>query len=306
MRVKVIVNPAAGKDVPVLSALNDAFRELDIDWEVDVTQQSGDATAAARRAAEEGFDLVGAYGGDGTVSEVAAGLAEGGPPMLLLPGGTGNVLASELGIPLDLGAAARLASGESSEVRRVDMGRMGDAWFVLRLTIGFEAELVDATTREMKDKLGWLAYAASGLKKLSAPPTARYSMIIDGERVECEGIAAIVANSAGTGVGGLNIAEDVDISDGFLDVLLVENADLPELLVGAADAVKGTTPRMLNRWRCKEVSIEATPDQMVVSDGEDAGLTPVEVSIVPGAIAVMVPKVATASGQSQFLQSPVS
>ena len=79
--------------------------------------------------------------------------------MLLLPGGTGNALADDLGIPSTLAQAAALANGDLSEIRLVDLGRIGDRWFVLRLTAGFEAEMVAAATREMKDRYGWLAYA---------------------------------------------------------------------------------------------------------------------------------------------------
>ena len=127
----------------------------------------------AREAAEQGYDLIGVYGGDGTVTEVASALAGGGPPILLLPGGTGNALADDLGIPPTLREAAGLFDGALSEVRRVDLGRSADRLFVLRLTMGLEAAMVAAATREMKDVYGWLAYAFGGLQALSVAPTAR-------------------------------------------------------------------------------------------------------------------------------------
>lgn len=290
MRVKVIINPAAGRPEPILSVLNDVFAPAGIDWEVDITHKSGDGVAAARQAADEGYDLIGAYGGDGSVSEVVSGLAEGGPPILLLPGGTGNALAADLGIPPGLAEAAALAVGEAGEVRRVDVGRSGKLWFVLRLTTGFEADMVSAATQEMKDRFGWLAYAFSGLMAISDAPMTTYRMTVDGAEVECEGLAALVANSAMVGVSSLRIAADVDVSDGLLDVVVVQRADLPGLIGSAADAAQGQQPRMMSRWRGKKVHVETTPPQAVLADGEDAGMTPVDVTVMPGAVGVLVPK----------------
>ena len=289
MRIKVIINPAAGNSEPVLSVLNDVFRPAGIDWDASVTHGAGDGLEAAREAAEQGFDLVGVYGGDGSVAEVASALAEGGPPMLLLPGGTGNALAEELGIPPLLADAAALVTGDY-EVQRVDLGRVGDRWFVVRLTMGFEATMVGGTTREMKDRYGWFAYALTGLQALGNPPTATYSITIDGRTVEGEGVAAVVANSASIGLTGVRLAEEVDVSDGFLDVAVLQSFDIPGLLGSAADPVHGLPPRLLSRWQGKVIHVEASPPQAVLADGEEAGMTPVDVVVAPGALGVVVPK----------------
>lgn len=290
MRVKVIINPAAGKAEPVLSVLNDVFSAADIEWDVAITHGAGDATVAARQAAGEGFDLIGAYGGDGTVAEVAAALADGGPPILLLPGGTGNALAEDLGIPPILVDAASLIVGDAYEIRRVDMGRAGERWFVLRLTMGFEAEMVAAATREMKDRYGWLAYAIKGLQTLTDAPLAAYTITADGETINCTGIAALIANSASTGVPGVRIADDIIVSDGILDVVVAEPTTLLGLLGNAADMAQGQPARALSRWRGTTIRIESKPVQTVLADGEDAGHTPVDVTIVPGAVGIVVPK----------------
>ncbi len=290
MRVKIVVNPAAGQAEPVLSVLNDVLGTAGVEWDVAITHSAGDGEAAAREAADQGFDLVGVYGGDGTVSEVASALATGGPPMLLLPGGTGNALAEDLGIPLRLADAAALALPGAGEVKRVDMGRSGERWFVLRLTMGFEADMVAAATREMKDRYGWFAYALAGLQKLAAVPQAEYSMTVDGQPVESQGIAAVIANSAGTGVAGVKFADDVHVSDGLLDVIVVHDATLLGWLGGAAAAAQGQEPNMLSRWRGREVHLDASPSQAALADGESIGRSPVDATVAPGAIGVIVPK----------------
>lgn len=288
-RVMVVINPSAGQPEPILSILNDAFAPAGVDWEVAVTHGSGDAFDAAASAREQGYDLVGAYGGDGTIAEVAAALAEGETPMALIPGGTGNALADELGIPRTAAEAAALVASGSYGVQRIDMGTDGEHWFVLRVTTGFEVAVLEAATPEQKTRLGWLAYALAGVQTLADPPVATYKLQIDGDRVECEGVACIVANSAGTGVLGLSLADDVSVTDGELDVLLVDRADLTALAAAVKDAASGQQFRGLTRWRAKRVRIESDPSQAVFADGEEAGCTPVELSVRARALGVVVP-----------------
>lgn len=292
MRIKVVVNPVAGKHELALGVLNDVFGAAGITWDVAITHGPGDGLAAARQAVEEGYDLVGAYGGDGTVSEVASALAGGGPPMLLLPGGTGNALADDLGIPTGLAEAAALATGGPPSIRRVDLGRSGQRWFVVRMTMGVEVAMVSGATREMKDRWGWLAYAFAGLQALQETPISKYTIVVDGRAFECEGVAALIANSASTGVAGVSVAADVDVSDGVLDVIVVQAADLGGLLGSAKDAAQGQQPRLLSHWRGAEIHVESSPVLSVLSDGEKAGRTPVDVTVAPGAVGVVVPKTA--------------
>ena len=290
-RLKIIINPAAGKSEPVLSILNDVFRPAGIVWEVALTQEPGDGVTAAREAAGQGYDLVGVYGGDGTVAEVVSGLADGGPPLLLLPGGTGNALADDLGIPTTLAEAAALAVGDAADVKSIDLGRSGERFFALRMTMGIETALVGATTREMKDRFGWLAYVMAGLQALSDPQTAKYKITVDGVTHEVEGVAAMVANSVSVGHEvGVKIAQNVSVSDGLLDVVVVESAALSSLLGTAAAAAQGQEPDTMNRWSGKHIHVEATPRQAVLADGEEAGFTPVDVTVLQRAVQVLVPK----------------
>lgn len=290
MRIKVIANPGAGQPEPVLSVLNDAFGPAAIDWDVVVTHGKGDGYRATRRAVEQGYDLIAAYGGDGTVTEVASALVLGGPPMAILPGGTGNALAEDLGIPRTLAAAAALIAGGVYDTRRVDMGRVGEGFFILRLTMGLEASVVEAATRELKDRFGWLAYAFAGLQKLASPSRTCYLIEVDGVPAEAEGLACILANSASMGVIDVKIADGVEVSDGLLDVIVVDLPDLSSLVGSAADLAAGETPRALMRWRGERIRVEARPRQSVLADGEDAGQTPVEATVVPGAIGILVPE----------------
>jgi len=210
-------------------------------------------------------------------------------PMLLLPGGTGNALADDLGIPPLLADAAALAVGGTSRIRLIDLGKVGERWFVLRLTMGIETAMVGSATREMKDRFGWLAYVVAGLQALSDPPIATYSVTVDDSTYETEGVAAMVANSASVGrLAGVRLAQDVDVSDGLLDVVVVQTAALSSLLGSAAEAAQGLEPSGLSRWVGRRIRLDARPAQRVLADGEDAGSTPVDVIVVPGAVGVLV------------------
>jgi hypothetical protein len=101
-RLYAVVNPAAGQPKPVLHTLNSVCGAAGVNWAVSVTRKSGDAIRFAQKALAEGFDVVAAFGGDGTVMEVASALMGGEVPVAILPGGTANVMSTELRIPNDL------------------------------------------------------------------------------------------------------------------------------------------------------------------------------------------------------------
>jgi diacylglycerol kinase (ATP) len=289
-RVHVVVNPAAGQDYPVLSVLNRVFHPAGIDWDVFVTKQAGDARRYAEQAVQAGVDAVGVYGGDGTVREVATGLIGTDVPLAILPGGTANVIAVELGIPSDLAQAAALVGADQPADRRIDVGQIGDHYFLIRVGMGFEAQMVQGADRPLKDRVGPLAYAVAAMQALAAPTVAEYRLTIDGTVVECAAMTCIIANAGSFGALPLTIAPTIDIGDGLLDIVVVTRADLPSLVQVAASIVAGNEDaEPLQRWRAREVHVEADPPQSVQVDGELWGHTPFTARIVPQAIRVLVP-----------------
>ena len=126
-RVHVVINPASGKDEPILNVLNDVFRQHGVTWDISITHAYGDATAQARAAIADGVDLVAGYGGDGTQHEIANAVLGAAAdlgrttPMGILPGGTGNGFAREMGVPTTLRAAVELLC-TSTATRSIDVG----------------------------------------------------------------------------------------------------------------------------------------------------------------------------------------
>jgi diacylglycerol kinase (ATP) len=288
-RIAVIVNPAAGQDRPILGVMNRAFHDAQVDWDVFVTKKAGDGKRFAREAVEAGYPAVAVYGGDGTVGEVASALVGTGVPLAIFPGGTANVMSVELGIPGDLAEACALVYSGAGRLRKIDVGQIGDHTFLLRVGIGFEAEMVEGADREKKDKFGTLAYALSALQALRDPKIARYRLTLDGQRRDTEGMTCIIANTGSLGRTNLTLASAISVSDGLLDVIVVRRSDLPSLLSVAASVLTGSKPEPLQHWQAREVTVEVEPVQSVTVDGEMVEANPISIRVQPQAVTVIVP-----------------
>jgi YegS/Rv2252/BmrU family lipid kinase len=296
-RIHIIINPASGQDRPVLSILNDVFHPSGIEWEVRVTKEAGDAYRYAREALAAGVDVVGAYGGDGTVMEVASALVDTPTPLAIFPGGTANVMSVELGVPSDPAEACALVTGGRGLVRTIDVGEYDRHIFLTRVGMGLESNVIEKTARDQKDRMGWLAYALNTVRELRDPQVSRYRLTLDGEQVDTEGLICVIANSGiitpNSGVPGravLSFAPGISVGDGVLDVVVIRAADLGSLLAVAASLVAGNeNAEPLLHWKAREVLVEADPPQTVQLDGEILDMTPVHARIRPNALRVIVP-----------------
>lgn len=288
--VHVVINPASGKDQAILRTINLACKTVGIDWDVFITKKSGDGRHLAEQAVKAGVDRVVVYGGDGTVMEVASGLVGSKVPMAIIPGGTANVLSIDLGIPRDLVEASALAVDPDSRIRKIDIGRIGDQYFLLRAGLGLEAAMVAGAKRELKDRFGVFAYALSGLQALADPVVANYHFTFEDQEVDAQGLTCIIANSGLMGMEGLYLAPNIQVDDGLLDVIVLRKADLPSLLSLAASMVEGEeNQQALQRWQVREVTVRSQPAQKVQVDGELIEQTPVTIKVVPQAVRVIVP-----------------
>jgi YegS/Rv2252/BmrU family lipid kinase len=283
--IHVVINPAAGKDEPILNVLNDVFREYGIDWDVSVTKKFGDASEQARAAVARGADLVAGYGGDGTQHEIANALAGTNVVMGVLPGGTGNGFGHELDLPQKLADAARLLC-TSTRTRAIDVVRVGDHYFIQRLYTGTEPE--QQTSREMKDRYGGLAYFANMFQQRNSPEV-KYRLTIDGEVHEVSAMRVYLVNSGQTKSGRSITGSRSNLDDGKLEVLAFDARQLDSLRAAAQRFFDFDTPVAdFDFWQGREVRIDADPDQPVWTDGEFYGRTPVNATVIPGALKVVV------------------
>ncbi len=278
-KVHVIINPASGPNRPILNTLNDVFRKHGVDWDVSITKRYGDATQQARDAIARGVDLVVGYGGDGTQHELANAVIGTGMPMGILPGGTGNGFAREIGIPKELDAAVELLC-TSQHVQQVDAVLVGNEYFIQRLYAGIPPE--SQTSRDLKERYGLLAYAITLPKQVLGATESEYRLTIDGRTTNVSGIKCYIVNSGKTGTG-LSIDVDFSASDGFLDVFVVSRKPLSIMSAEARFFKLPTWSAGLYYWRGREITIEAEPEQAIWMDGEYHGSSPVTAQIVPGA-----------------------
>jgi YegS/Rv2252/BmrU family lipid kinase len=290
-KIYVIINPASGIAEPVLTDLNWAFKDAGIEWEALITKDAGDAARYAQQAIRDKVDVVATYGGDGTVMEVANELKGSNIPMAILPGGTANVMAKELGIPVDLPRAIAMMLGDDYEIREVDIGEAKDRCFLVRLSIGILAAMEENAERQTKARMGTLAYALAGLQAIRDPTVAQYKIIIDGKQFEAEGVAAFIANSGNVGIQGLSMVHTMSVSDGLLDLLVIQKANLGSLLQMAATAIVGDDPPpVMQHWQGKAITVSTDPVQSVTLDGEPWSETPVTVHVSDEKLRVIVPK----------------
>ena len=286
-RILVVINPAAGKDEPILNTINDVFTQHDIDWGVSVTRKFGDATEFARQAAEDGFDVVAGYGGDGTQHEIANGIFGTKALMGVLPGGTGNGFANELGMPNKLRPALELLCTEH-RTRHVDVVQKDDGYFIQRLYVGIEPE--EQTSRESKDKYGTFAYAIDSFHRAKNIKEVRYRVTIDGQQYDGLAMKLYVVNAAKAGTG-ISITGNISkVDDGLVDIFILDGENLKSLS-GAVDRMLHLNTKSARDWmrQGKEVFIDTDPDQPVWTDGEYTGRTPVSLKVLPAALPVIVP-----------------
>ncbi len=288
-RIRVLINPRAGEPTPILRVLTEALDSHGLEWQADVIGAADSVDQLVRQALDWGAERIAVYGGDGTVSSVAQALAGVDAALAILPGGTGNVMAAELGVPSDLQAACQLLTGPN-ELRRVDVGRVNGQIFVLRVGVGLEADMVAQADANLKARLGPLAYGLAALSALQERRQSRYRIEIDGEWREADAVTCVVANSANLGRPGLKLAPDIEVDDGLLDVVLLRDADL-EAIAALVKAARGAEPgtESILRWKGKRIRVEASPDREVQIDGEMGLSLPLEISVDPGKLKVVVP-----------------
>lgn len=265
-KIITIINPASGTDVPILSLLNEVVQKEEIENEVLVTQKPDDAISYAKHAVKVKPQAVVVYGGDGTVVDVASVLYKTDIPIIILPGGTANVIAKELKIPVDLKQALSVLERKPKEVV-MDVARCSNTPLFLRVEVGILADIVKSTSRELKDNLGIIAYPIAALKEASNATPSTYSLMMDGKEVVTEGVGLMVANVGNLGLTGVSYHSKMSCTDGLLDVLVLQSSDLKTLVeLGSSALTGGKKPVALKHWQAKEVQVSIAPTQTIIRD----------------------------------------
>jgi YegS/Rv2252/BmrU family lipid kinase len=291
MKLSIIANPVAGGGRAYRSIRNYIRSWRPADWEAEIltTCQRGHAGLLARELLKNPPDLAAICGGDGTVNEVASLVPEPPFPIGLIPAGTANVIARELGLPLNPVKALQIALKRA--VRRVDLGELGPGSrrrFVFVAGIGFDAYVASRVNPVLKAKLGMAAYAAAIVYCLRSYPFSEFQVTAAGRTFTATSCIASNAKSYG---GGLVFTPTADMSDGLLDILILQGRRRLELawfLIQAwlgKPAVRG----WIHRLPAEELKMEGPVDVPVQADGELAGGLPLTIGLSRSIFPLVVP-----------------
>ena len=292
-RIRIIINPAAGKDESILPVINTSMKEAGITWEASITHEAGDAVRFAKAAVKEKIDALAVYGGDGTLMEAISGLIGSKVPLIILPGGSANVMANELGIPKDLKEACMLIGQVPIKMKTIDVGQFDKRYFIVGISFGFAADLVKGAGRETKNMMGILAYFLSAVAALKKAKKAVYHLTIDGQEHEVRGLTCIIANTGNLGFSTISFDKHIDVSDGLLDVVVARKANLSMLKLMAVTLLRRARPHnveLVKHWQGRDITVSSSPQQTVQCDGEVLEKSSVHIKIIPRAINVLIPK----------------
>jgi YegS/Rv2252/BmrU family lipid kinase len=281
----VILNPAARSDKA--SRLRERIAALSGGASMRLTSEAGDAREIAAEAVREGFEVVIAAGGDGTLNEVVNGIGGSSVRLGILPVGTMNVFATELGIPQ--GNLERAWSViEQGKVVEVDLPKANDTHFIQLAGVGLDAEVVRKTTADSKRALGPLSYLLT-LVQVAAHKPSRVMLEAEGGRI-IEGSFALIGNGRLYG-GPFPVFQRASLFDGLLDVLVFQNQSHWDVVRYFQAIAFGTHPQLpdVEYFQTSTMRVTSSGDVPVELDGEVAGMLPCLFSVSSQKLRVLAP-----------------
>jgi diacylglycerol kinase (ATP) len=311
----IIYNPTSGRNRSRrLHAIENAaqiLRAAGIDAQLSPTTSVGSATELARNAVQQGCEMVVACGGDGTINEVVNGMAGASTPLAVLPAGTANILAKELGIPWDIPAAARLIA--SGKLARIALGRAqwranangssGSAvpterYFLCVSGAGPDGAIVHSIDTAHKLRVGIIAYWLEGLHQFFTYPFPLFR--VDSPEKQLTASLIVVGRTKNYG-GPFQITTGASLFDEQFEIVAYSGRSrlrvlmcLPAVWLGRLHQVKG-----IHVWKTSRFTCQATNGSQIFSqlDGEPASALPIEFSIVPNALTLVIPAHAAAQAR---------
>ena len=291
MKLTIIANPIAGRGRAYKSLQRYVRQWPHPDWQFELlpTRGPNHAGILARELLAHPPDLLAVCGGDGTMNEIATAVPAPPFPVALLPAGTANVLARELGLPLNPVRALKIAL--NGNARKIDLGLLGPGLrrrFLFVAGIGFDAYVVSQVRPALKSKLGIVAYALAILEGLQRYRFPEFRVTTGGRMFTAT--SCLVCNSKRYG-GGLLFCPAADMHDGFLDLLILERRSRLALagfllLAWLQRPMKGS---WIHRLPSDSLRIEGAEGVSVQVDGEPAGGLPLDIGLTPATFPLIIP-----------------
>lgn len=287
-RIVVIVNPATRMHLETAYAALMRGVPGGIHIEFHQTQIHETARDIALRLRDRADGMI-AVGGDGTVSSVAAAVHGTDVPLGIIPGGSTNIIARELGIPDQLDASVRLIFGEFA-VRPLDVGTCNDSYFLHMAGTGFDSRLFGMTDPAMKKRIGWGAYLPAAIKALR-DPARTFTLMVDDEQLHVQSPLVLVANGSSVINPRIRIGADIRPDDGELDVMVVTATkphELASVLARFASLNLQASPYVMYR-KARSVVIDSSENIPVQLDGDVVARTPATFGVLSRDIGIIVP-----------------
>lgn len=288
-RVLLIVNPGSRRGARIRGRARRAFDDAGAACDEVVTEHPGHAAIIAADRGP-GYEAVFTLGGDGTVMEVVGALAHSGLPVGVLAGGTGNLIARTLGIPLDPRQAVPLLL--DGDAARIDLGSVDGHRFAFAAGIGIDASMVADTPAALKRRIGVVAYFVTAARAALRQERFALRAEVDGEVHERHASAVLLANFGAVFHDLLTLGPGIRQDDGLLDLCVFSPRSLRDSVRIVWRLVRKdyrSDPCMLYA-RGRRIRIETTPPRPVQADGDLVGTTPFEAVVEPLAANLLVPR----------------
>lgn len=290
-RFTLVLNPWAGIGSAkyLQEQILDELKGLDL--EVHMLQKGEDIRPIVAEALSSGSTDVIAAGGDGTVSAVAGSLSEKDATLGIIPTGTANMLARELGIPISVALAARHIR-RGLDVVRMDAMATHDRCFVYQVVIGAGSEALSKISRAEKRVLGRTVYALAGLRLMTEYHPIRLKGSIDGREVRMWSNQVMIANAGIMGLDPFRLGPDIRLDDGKVDIIAMHGRTRLEFLNSGLDLMLGNYKGShgLRYFHARhDIYLDTEPPSIIKADGEFIGRTPLSLRVLPGAVRVYAP-----------------
>ncbi|MDD3012337.1 MAG: diacylglycerol kinase family lipid kinase [Candidatus Gastranaerophilales bacterium] len=293
MKIAAIYNPVSGNNE--INILKDELIKGFVGHELNLwkTNEPLHAINLAKKAVQENFDIIVAIGGDGTITEVISGMIGSKAKLGIIPFGTGNMLAGNLGIPINIPKAIEIILNENSQ--KIDIGKINDRYFAFMAGCGFDAKIIGKVSKKKKRKLGFFAYFIEGFIQSIKPKYAVFKIKLNNNRtIKVRGLATIIANSGDILGDLLSLFPNASFDDGLLDLLIISPKGIIDYLPIIWKIIikqPYDKSKKIQYFQAKQIEIKTKPSLFVQADGDIIGKTPIYIEIVPKAIEILIPAV---------------
>lgn len=294
-RYFVIYNPSSGRELAghkIFNAAETVMSIEDIEFSFHATKKKGDGEIAATESCKNGYDMIVACGGDGTVNEVVNGMMKCSkrPNLAILPAGTINDFAEQLKLPKAQANFASLIM--KNKFKKVDIGKVNSDYFINVVGGGAFTTIPHKVTVDAKTILGKYAYYYQAAVQVPGELEISQNIdyIIDGMHYKYNTLLFLIINSSGAG-GFRYLCPKAKIDDGLLDMVIFEktnNAELFQIFTRIFNGQHITHPKV-HYYQAKNIKIIPEKELLIDTDGDPGGYAPAEISSVHNAINILVP-----------------